>query len=81
VISHFEIWTSTGQKNYYNGSQLTQISKLAAAGTNSEILIIPETIEIIRIPGSRLSLRHHATLDFRSPEVETNTRKKIPVRT
>jgi len=49
VFSHFVIWNSMSPLSYYNGSQRTQNSNQAAAGTTRKIkFTIPGALEIIK---------------------------------
>jgi hypothetical protein len=56
VISKFVIWNSLRPLSYYNGFQRTKIGKRAPAGMKRHITFtIPDTLEIIRKPGSATS--------------------------
>jgi hypothetical protein len=56
VIPHFVIWTSLSALSYYNGSQRIQNKQTGNCSYNKEHnMHNPETLEIIRKPGSATS--------------------------
>ena len=84
VFSHFVIWKSMSPLSYYNGSQRTQNSNQAAAGTTRKIkFTIPGALEIIKTCKCYMPVLiwEHTRLNCWSSMVHRNTKKKLHVRT